>query len=83
MLTEIQQVRLKSAARNNKHPLFGYVNEALDNVIDNIKQENPLAFYPKDQLMDRVFFDEPLQNIPFKNFVKRYIPKISTMRKEK
>jgi hypothetical protein len=83
VLTDLQQVRLKSVARSTNHPLFGYVNEALDNVIDNIKQENPLAFLPRDQLMDRVFFDEPLQNIPFKSFIKRYVPRILTMRREK
>jgi hypothetical protein len=83
MLTEIQQAKLKAVARSVKHPLFGYVNEALDNVIDEIMKENPEFFLPRDQLMNRIFFNEPIQAIPFKNFVKRYVPKISTIRLEK
>ncbi len=83
MLTELQQARLKAVARNSNNPLFGYVNEALDRVIDAIMKENPQAFLPRDQLMNRIFFNEPIQAIPFANFVKRYVPRISTMRKEK
>jgi len=62
MLSIKNQVLLKSVARSNKDPRFGEVNEALNDAMDRIKQEEPQEFLNDRDLSERTFYNEPLSN---------------------
>jgi|APCry1669192522_1035417.scaffolds.fasta_scaffold65098_1 hypothetical protein len=73
MLSIKNQVLLKSVARSNKDPRFGEVNEALNEAIERIKQEEPQEFLNDRDLGERTFYDEPLSskrgNFRMKGFI--------------
>jgi hypothetical protein len=68
-LTKQQQDLLKSVGRKPKHPDMGLSNEPLDNLVEQLKMENPNAFLKDYELRDRVFYNEPMNSIPFKGYV--------------
>ena len=64
MLTERQIKKLKAAARpryihGKENPMFGRENKFLDEVITQIKEENPQSFLTSSELSKRVFFHKP------------------------
>jgi hypothetical protein len=67
MLTERQIRQLKAAARpryidGKDNPKFGTDNPILDEVIAQIKEDNPRAFLTPDELPLRHFFHKPKVN---------------------
>ena len=77
-LTQKQQDLLKLVGRTKAHPNFGKPNEALDNLVEQLKMENPNAFLRDFELRDRIFYNEPVSgSIPLKGFL---IPKEETMK---
>ena len=76
-LTKQQQELLKSVGRRPKNPDLGLSNEPLDNLVEQLKMENPNAFLKDYELRDRVFYNQPKNNIQFRGYV---IPALETMK---
>ena len=64
MFTQRQINQLKAAARprflnSKENALFGKENLLLDEVINQIKEENPQSFLTRAELNKRIFFHKP------------------------
>ena len=64
MFTERQINQLKAVARPKyingvNNPLYGQENKLLDEVISQIKEENPNSFLTERDLKNRVFYHKP------------------------
>jgi len=74
MLTERQIKKLKAAAKpryvdGRDNPLFGTDNPLLNDVIAQIKDENPHDFLTENDLHKRAFFHKPKDSINAKHQV--------------
>jgi len=61
-LTKDQQNRLKAVGRKADHPDCGKPNTALDDLLDQLRMETPLAFLKEEELRYRVFMIKPKDN---------------------
>ena len=62
-------IRLPSGADN---PDFGKYNEELEIATEIVMIESPYDFLTKSDLANRVFYNEPISNIPYASFVIPY-----------
>lgn len=62
-------IRLPSGADN---PEFGKYNEELEIAIEIVMIESPYDFLTKWDLASRVFYNEPISNIPYAGFIIPY-----------
>lgn len=70
MLSIKNQNALRALSRprminGKENPLFGEVNEPLNDLIKKIMEEEPSKFLTKAELQYRVFIDEPNSAVPF------------------
>jgi hypothetical protein len=72
MFTKSQQDLLRSVARKPKHEDLGKPNEQLDNVIFQLRRDNPRAFLLDVDLQERVFIHEPKSSTKFKAVLKPF-----------
>jgi hypothetical protein len=69
MFTKAQKDLLRSVGRTKNDPDFGKPNPALDDVILQLRKDNPRAFLIEPELDRRVFMDEPVDNIPYGGYM--------------
>jgi hypothetical protein len=69
MFTKSQQDLLRSVGRKPDTPDLGTPNPQLDEVILKLRRDNPRAFLRDDDLMDRVFINQPVSNIRLKGYI--------------
>jgi hypothetical protein len=78
MLDEKYKQILKDAARSPRlpsgedNPEFGKYNEELEIATEIVMIESPYDFLTKWDLASRVFYNEPMSNIPYASFVRPY-----------
>ena len=69
MFTKPQQDLLKSVGRKPYTPDLGTPNPKLDDVILKLRRDNPRAFLRDEDLMDRVFINQPVSGIRYKSYI--------------
>lgn len=71
MLTESQKERLKIQGKKNLDARHNdpIATQALEDLIENIKEENPDAFLTIKQLHQRKFFHQPSARVPLYYFL--------------
>jgi len=70
MFTKSQQDLLKSVGRSPNHPDIGTPNRALEDVIDRLRRDNPIAFLRDVDLQERFFHHQPVSRIALKGYFK-------------
>ena len=80
MLSTKNQNAIKALARQRwingkENPEFGTENKDLDALMEKIRKEEPLAFHNSATLRERVFINEPTQNIECKGFIYPFLRK--------
>jgi len=63
-------IRLPSGADN---PELGKYNEELEIATEIVMIESPYDFLTKSDLVNRVFYNEPISNIPYAKFIRPYV----------
>lgn len=66
LLTDQEHAALTIAAYSGE--------DVLERTIARIRKENPAAFHTKESLRERVFYDEPLNELPCARFVRPVAP---------
>jgi hypothetical protein len=69
MFTKPQQDLLRSVGRKPDTPDLGKPNPQLDEVILKLRRDNPRAFLRDEDLMDRVFVNQPVSGIRLKGYI--------------
>jgi hypothetical protein len=72
MFNEIQRQHLRDLShirKDKEYPVTS--NIRLDDYIDQLREQYPEMFHPKESLRDRVFVDQPMSGA-YKRFIRTY-----------
>lgn len=80
MISTKNRNAIKALARQRwvngkENPEYGTENKALDELMEKIRKEEPLAFHNSSTLKYRVFMNEPVQALECRAFVIPFVRK--------